>query len=120
MSCVILASVVLNVVVLIVVILIVVVPNVIAPIAVVLNVVVPFCFNEMAWQMQSVFVTSIVSRQKKREKRKREREIHKQFCLSGSCPSFLTLSQMHSLKVHQKHSLSLSLSLSRFITQTTG
>ena len=49
-----------------------------------------------------------------RKRRKREREIHKQFCLSVSCPSFLTLSQMHSLKLHQKHSLSLS--LSRFIT----
>ena len=67
-------------------------------------------------RMQSVVVTSIVSRQKKREKRKREREIHKQFCLSGSCPSFLTLSQMHSLKVHQKHSLSLSLSFSFYNT----
>jgi hypothetical protein len=61
----------LNVVMLNVVVLIVVVLNVIAPIAVVLNVVVPFCFSEMAWQMQSVFVTSIVSRQKKKEKRKR-------------------------------------------------
>ena len=80
----------------------------------------PFRFSEMAYPPHSPMANAecrIINMQTEKES-KRERKIQKQFCLSVSCPSFFTLSQMHSLKLHQKHSLSLS--LSRFITQTTG
>jgi hypothetical protein len=100
-----------------IVVLNVVVPSIVVPSVVVPSVVVPSSVVMLNVVLPSVVVPSVVvpnvvvpsgvmlNVEVPSEKRKK---IQKQFYQSVLCPSFFTLSQMHSLKMHQKQSLSLS------------